>query len=419
MKNTNLITFCMIACLFLLQSCKNDSNKIVIEENYIPELNNKYSSFESKEILNKTKDFFQLDFDLSQNLISIDNGIDSITSLRIQSEKLISFQTTPFSRIVESNDLYFAVPYEINRLLVIDKKGEILTTIKASVPNIESPYQIGFFDVDSKNKLIYILDELKAKVFVYSYDGRLMNSFQIPDLVNMYYKLFVIDKNTLVLQTKGQPSDEVGSRDSSMVGSTLDLKTMKILPMYIQGGGFTRDLLLGNGFFQSNTSLYFNYNMSSVLYENYNKKLWAKCQITSSDFVTEKEIFEFDLVPRSENTKIRDNFNKNRKIWLVRGWTIINDIHFIQLDQGDAPHWLFYNEILNKFKVMKLNFGKIESALGKPLPHIIRNVVDNALMVFIDGDALQDNKEFKEKYDPNSTYLLKIYPKYLNQSAWE
>jgi hypothetical protein len=393
-------------------SCKKRKQDISIENQVLQDEN--YYKSQSFETSNK-----KLDFEITNNWISADEGIDSVNLLKLNTERITYFMTMPFSRIIESNNLYFGIPYEMDRLLVFDKNGEINLTIKANVSNKISPYRIGFFDVDPKNKLIYILDEVKFKIFVYDYDGKLNNTFDLPSNKNWYYKLFLINEKTLLLQTKGQPSNSYGIRDSSLVGDILDLNSHKMRPLYIKGGSQTRDMFLGSGFHQSTNNILFNYHKSRIIHYLKINKLVQEYEIVSTNFISDEAIYDLDRTDPENSQHIYDLIASSGKINDVRFVYTQNDILFIIFGYQKRWYWFFYNTKLNKYKIVKLGPTNKEVVRGMPIKHVVTNGFENSLLLFLDGEQLQEYGNLKKAYDANSTYLLKIYPKYLNQSAWE
>lgn len=389
--------FLLSVILFSLGSCKDEN----LDEN------------------KSDNDIVTVNLDKINEVLSLDDAIDSVATIRINSKNILTFHTIMFSIIRKSGDLYFGVNHDLNTIVVFDKNGIIKTTILARQEDKVSPHRIDFFDIHPTDPYVYVLDGAKMKVYVYTFEGALEKVFDIPNDKNTYYKLFYFDENKFIFQRKPTSFDTQGLRENGVIGAVFNHYQKSLKPILMEGGSSSRDLNLSYGFEKYRGGVLFHYNQSPLIHTVYDDELKVSVKFDGKG-VSPKDLIE--AIDKSPFASSNNKFNalyEVPNIIEIRFVYEVDDILFITYFEGNTFKWLFYNKRLRKSKVTKVDTYNIGSAKGGPIKHIIKNGNGNMLMIFEDGEALQNNKEFKEKYDPNSTYLLKIYPKYLNQSAWE
>jgi hypothetical protein len=92
------------------------------------------------------------------------------------------------------------------KVFVFDEQGKFLNTVGAIGPGPDEHYSIFDFYLDKKNKQVCIIDVLKSVIFLYTYEGKIVEKKKVrePYLSN-FSKAYLVKDNTLLLIKSNSP----------------------------------------------------------------------------------------------------------------------------------------------------------------------------------------------------------------------
>jgi hypothetical protein len=361
-----------------------------------------------------------LTFNSTEHNISLKEAIDSVKTIEIKTDKNLQFSGDDRYRIRYASGKYYAVAN--NNLYSFNDDGEMGVTIHSQIMDKTSPFRIDYFDVDPKTEDIYTIDRMSAKIFKYDKHGKLSNIIEYQSDSMNFFNIIYLGNNTVFLQRLGNTPDHLkGERKKTHIGSTLNLGTKKMIPFYVNGGSPTRDRSNGTSLYATTDGFIYNYYASKEVYKFTNNTLGLKLQMDSPNLISSDIISKLDALTYLESSDLKDKLHNAPEIFGMRYVYEVNNIYFfLYYYNGSQLHWLFYNATKNQYKVVNFKTAySFHAVNGKPVNPWLDSADKNALLLTAEGEELLENPQLKDNYDPNKSYLVRIYPKYLNQAAWE
>ncbi|HMP31418.1 MAG TPA: hypothetical protein PKD85_17590, partial [Saprospiraceae bacterium] len=208
-------------------------------------------------------------------------------------------------------------------------------------------------------------------------------------------------------------------RNQTLVGKVLNLSNKKLRPIYYDGGSQSRDYFISMRFTEINDGILYNYRYGKEFFLINEQKDLKLLTFDSKDLLTNDFIQEVDnMIPHKAADVFNDQYRKNNKIDNFHFYYMHNNIFFFTTFWNNNFYWVFYNSVKDQYKTMKFQPMTIYTHKGVPFKPYVKNAKDNYFMVFLDGQEMQQTNSNIE-FNSNSPYFIKIYPKYLNQEAWE
>jgi hypothetical protein len=172
--------------------------------------------------------------------------------------------------------------------------------------------------------------------------------------------------------------------------------------------------------YKGDGKIIYNYQNSRIIHEVSNGQLLPKYEIQCPEHIADDEVLAMDNQPFVNNNDILIKLAKSGRILHFLSIYETDNILFFVFGHNFKAHWVFYNLTKDEFKVVKFETtGILTTVKGKPFTPSVHNGYKNSFLHFWDGEELQGMPGIKDNYDPNKSYLVRIYPKYLNQASWE
>ena len=154
-----------------------------------------------KETHSETKEDFELknfNFELKNNILTTENGIDKISYLEIKSDNIISFREDGYEIIKFHEQKIYAGNRNEDELFIIDTTGTIFNIIDTKHKDITVPNRIRDFTLTNENLIIF--EQMTNKLYYYSLDGQLTKVESDPDTSMIISTISFLRPNHLVLQ---------------------------------------------------------------------------------------------------------------------------------------------------------------------------------------------------------------------------
>lgn len=365
----------------------------------------------------KTENIFS--FDLNNHVISTEEGIEKIEYLEVKSEKVISMRSDGYEIVKYQDNKIYAINRYEDELYIIDNTGKIIKTIYTKSKDFNGPTIIRDFTLSREHLIIF--QKNGNKFYFYTLLGDYIDVKQIPDTIININSITFLEPNHLVLQKYHDGLKTSIARSASLVGKILDLTTFKVVRSinYQGGGSESRDKVINMRFTEVENGNLYNYRLSrelTYITEAYDKDLF---ELDATDLFSLEDLNWIDNNPPVKASQFYNNeLRSNGKIDALHFYYMNDDIYFMLTFWKSKMYWIFYNSKKDQYKVMKFQPMTIHNHKGTSFVPYVKNAKENYFMVFMDGQAMQVQNAGK-KFNQNSAYFIKIYPKYLNQSAWE
>jgi hypothetical protein len=379
------------------------------------------------------KDTVETNFILKENFeivfedktTSITDLIDSISYIKVNRGKVTYFLPYPQTNIEEDNGSYFSISNDRKQLFGFDNSGNIFLALDANNNEKSGPSEISYITLNKEKKLVYILDVNKNVIFTYGYAGQLISQNDISSASKWYYRMSHISDNKIFLQIKPSPAILSIKKEEfkNNIGDIYDLSTKTFKEIVIKEGSPIRSMTLFTGLFRNGNNSLFCYPGSEVVYQFDENGINEFFKFSSRNYVTKDQLNQLDNSDYPEGlSRVSTQMYENNKFFYLSNANSYNEIHTLNIGQTineNRASLFFYNPKSKKYVLTKYKYDITDYFNERPFK--ITNYVwhQDHMLSFMDGEDLVESNKSDQDFDPDATYLVKIYFKPFHKEFWK